>query len=200
MKKVLIILILCFWVNNVMSQENYLDTRPPVWNNDRIQNRTSFLFPFKESNAFIEAVVYFERIERNNSLILRYRVISNYPKERLYMQDTPEMLLKIGDGTTLRGKKERVLDGMVNFNYVFDVYFVLDQNLAQKILTHGIEKARIAYVYNFGGLNENQIFDAFTKDSELTEFSIQDLLKQILDANIQEVRNESLKNSLDYGF
>lgn len=189
-----------FFVNNVISQTKTIENYPPVWNVDRIQNSMSFLFPFKESNTFIEVAIFFEKIEKNNSVILRYRVFSHYSMDKLYMKDIPEMLIKIGDGTILKGKKERVVDGVVDFGNVIEVYYVLDYNLQQKILKSGIEKARIAYVYNFGGLNENQIFDAYTKDSEISSYSIKDLLNQILTADISKVKKESLEKSLEYGF
>jgi len=184
----------------IFSQNIDIEDYPPTWNGTSISNSISFLFPFKESDSFREACVYFEKEKNSSFIIMRYRVFPNYSTEQLYMKDTPTMMIKLGDGTVLTGKKERVVDGIVNASFAIDVYFNLNYSLQQKIIKYGIEKARIAYVYNYLGLNKNQIFDAFTKNTEMDGITIKQLLEQIQNANIDKVINDSKKNSLEYGF
>ena len=115
------------------------------------------------------------------------------------MKELPEMLVKLGDGTILKGKKERITYGIINAQYVFDVYFNLSEELQNKIIAYGIEKARIAYVYNYLGLNKNQIFDAYTKNC-IEDLNAGMFLLQIKDANMKQAKQDSEKNNLDYNF
>lgn len=200
MKKIIILLFTSIAYLTAIAQDFNLDGYPPVWDGKSFYNSMSFLFPFKNTKTFFEAGIYFERKENSNFVIMRYRVFPNYSIEELYMKDTPKMLVKLGDGTILTGKKERVTHGLLNAQFVIDIYFNLDNKLQQKILRYGIEKARIAYVYLYLGVKKNQIFDAYTKDSEMTVITAQMLLKQIQKVDFEKAKRDAKKRSLEYGF
>jgi hypothetical protein len=187
------------------AQDFKLDNYPPIWDGNSLSNSTTYMFPFKDTitnwaSPFHDASIYFERTENSNNLIMRYRVVSNYSMEDLYMKDTPEMLVKLGDGTILTGKKERVTDGILSALFVIDVYFYLDNELQQKIIKYGIEKVRIAYVYTYMGLHENQIFDAFTKDCEEKSLNAGMFLMQVKNADLNKAKQDAKKKKLDYKF
>ena len=116
------------------------------------------------------------------------------------MGDKPEMLVKLNDGTILYGKKEKVETGVLNAQYVIDVNFNLDNKLQQKIIKFGIEKVRIAYVFTYMGLNENQIFDAFTKNCKVEGLNAGMFLQQIKKADIKKAKKEAKKKELNYNF
>jgi hypothetical protein len=191
-----------FWIVMLpsISQNFNLDKDPPKWDGKCLYNNVSYMFPFKDNKTFHDAAIYFERMEDSNNLIMRYRVISNYSMEDLYMKDTPEMFVKLGDGTILSGKRDRITDGILNAQFIIDVYFNLDIELQQKIIKYGIEKVRIAYVYTYMGLHENQIFDAFTKDCEEKGLNAGMFLLQVKNADLKKAKQRAQKEKLDYNF
>jgi hypothetical protein len=158
------------------------------------------MFPFPDSSTFSDAAIYFERKENSNTIGMRYRVVSKYAIEDLYMNGPPEMLVKLGDGTILRSNKDRVINGVLNAHFIFDTYFILDNDLQQKIIKYGIEKVRIAYVYTYLGLHENQIFDAFTNDCEEKNLNAGTFLNQLKNADLNKAKQEAQKSKLDYKF
>jgi hypothetical protein len=116
------------------------------------------------------------------------------------MKGAPTMLIKLGDGTVLTAKKERIIKGVLNAQYVIDVYFNLDYNLQRKVIKSGIEKARIAYNYSIVGISGNKIHDAYTKNSTIEGISIIDLILQVKNASISKAKEKAKKNNLDYNF
>jgi hypothetical protein len=184
----------------LISQDFNLNDHPPVWDGKSLCNRISYLFPFPDSSTFSDAAIYFERKENSNIITMRYRVVSKYAIEDLYMNGPPQMMVKLGDGTILKSNEERVTNGVLNAQFIFDVYFILDNDLQQKIIKYGIDKVRIAYIYTYLGLHKNQIFDAFTKDFEEKNLNAGMFLIQVKNADLNKAKQEAQKSKLDYKF
>ena len=190
------------------SSNFHLENSPPIWADDCLRNSTSYFFPFEHQTTFKDAVIYFERKEGflsflglPDNIFMRYRVsTNNYTIEELRMKDTPEMLVKLGDGTILTGIKERVSTILLNAQYFIDVYFTVDNEIQEKILKYGIEKVRIAYVFEYMGLNRNQIFDAYSKDCIESGLTAGMFLQQIKNADIKKAKQDAKKNSLNNDF
>jgi hypothetical protein len=202
MKKVIAIhgiffILISYYCN---AQSFNMDDYPPIWADGKVQNTLSYLFPFKDQSTFDDAVIYFEKKENSNFVIMRFRAMSKFVVADLRMKSTPTMMVKLGDGTVLNCKKERVIMGVVNGAPVIEVYFNLYAELQNKILEYGIEKVRIAYVFTYAGIERNQIFDAFSADCEEDGLSAGLYLSQILNANIANLKQEAKKKNLDYGF
>jgi len=190
------------------SSNFHLENSPPIWADDCLRNSTSYFFPFEHQTTFKDAVIYFERKEDflsflglPDNIFMRYRVrTNNYTIEELRMKDTPEMLVKLGDGTILTGSKERVSTILLNAQYFIDVYFTVDNEIQEKILKYGIEKVRIAYVFEYMGLNRNQIFDAYSKDCIGSGLTAGMFLQQVKNADIKKAKQDAKKNSLNNNF
>jgi len=171
-----------------------------VYENGKIRNNIGILFPFDDPKTVSEAVLWFSKSEGSNLVQLQYRVLLAYTIADLYMKNAPEMLVKIGDGTILTGRTDRIVDGIIKGTPCIDVYFNLTEDLQTKIANNGIEKVRFAFIYNYLGMNSSQIFDAFTNNCPDKTFTAQKLLKDIREANFQKAKEEAKKKSLSNGF
>ena len=194
-------------LSQVYSQNFHIENSPPFWTGKCLRNGASYFFPFENQSTFEDGVIFFERDESpvwhfgsDDPITMRYRVSPKYTIEELHMKDTPEMLVKLGDGTILYGKKERVSTLLLNAQYYIDVYFTLDNELQNKIIKYGIEKVRIAFVFDYLGLNRNQIFDAYTKDCIEKGINAGMFLQQVKNADIKKTKQDAEKNKLSNGF
>jgi len=183
-----------------VTQTNIILGQDVVYENGKIRNNIGILFPFDDDQTVSKAVLWFSKNEGSSLLTLQYRVLLKYTVAELYMKNPPEMLVKIGDGTILNGKSERIVDGIITGTPCIDVYFNLTDDLQTKIATYGIEKVRFAFIYNYLGINENQVFDAYTKNCPDETYTAQKLLKDIKTADFQKAKAEAKKKSLSNGF
>lgn len=151
-------------------------------------NSSDFLFPFNGNRIVSHAVLWFNKVPNNGPIRLYYRVVLKQLINELYMKDAPQMLIKIGDGTILTAKKERIQAGFSDYNECVDVYFLLNEDLQKKILKYGIEKVRFAYVFSFRGVTENQYFDAYTKNSADEAPSVQKLLSEAKSSSFHKAK------------
>lgn len=190
------------------AQNFHLEDSPAKWANNCLSNTSSYFFPFENQTTFENAVIYFQKSESffwflgvEGNITMRYRVgTNNYTIEDLQMKGTPELLVKLGDGTILNGKRERISTLLLNARYFIDVSFDLDNELQEKIIKYGIDKVRIAYVFSYLGLDRNQIFDAYTKDCEEKGLNAGMFLQQVKNADITKAKLEAEKNGLNGNF
>lgn len=164
------------------------------------KNKADFLFPFNGNRIVSDAVLWFNKIPDNGAIRLYYRVVLKQLIKELYMKDAPQMLIKIGDGTILTARKERIRAGSTDYNECVDAYFLLNEDLQKKILKYGIEKVRFEYVFSFRGVTENQYFDAYTKNNAGEASSVQKLLSEAKSSSLKvkevaEVTEVSQKTS-----
>jgi hypothetical protein len=170
-----------------------------VYEKNYLKNEYGLIVPFEKSNGWLnECTLFFRKTEGSPYVELHYRIFLDKPIHELHMREKPELLVKLGDGTVMRGMESRIGTGVLNASYVIYVYFNLDQKLQNKISKYGIEKLRFAFVYNYLGMNEDQIYDAYIKDSPMNDkdFSIQSLLNDIQNANLTKAKEEAHKNGL----
>ena len=88
------------------------------------------MFPFKDQSTFKNAVIYFQKEKSRLSFIgwgdivrMKYRVsTNNITIDNLRMNSTPEMLVKLGDGTILIGDKDRVSTLLLNAIFFICVF------------------------------------------------------------------------------
>jgi len=195
--------------------------KPVIWQKDSncLINGSPFVFPFdnktiledgttyNNDKVFDVAVIYFQKSESffwflgfDGDIAMRFRVFLNSTVEDLRMKDLPELYVKLGDGTILKGSKDRIDNFVSNYQNCFEVYFDLDSGLQEKILKSGIEKVRFAYVFTYMGIIRNQIFDAYSKNCLDKGLNAGMFLQQVKNADLKKVKQDAEKNNLNFNF
>lgn len=190
-------------IMSLLYKMSSIDDYPTNWDGICLSSSLSFSIPFHVDSNFLWAIIGFEKYKDAGDLTLRLVLIPKYITEDLKMKDIPEVFIRLSDGTILTGDRSKTINEFSNKTYSITAYFVLNTRLLVKFFQNGgIKQVYISYVFSHLGIEQNKTFKAYVEDCDLDtdvakRFSIANLLKQVMYADINKAKQEFQKQQLN---